>query len=160
MGSLALAQGTKPAKTFAPTAPKKSPTNTPMIHYRIISHTQTYNKASSGQHVAIKVTPPQTFGPGNYVIVEIYNYTSQVLSQVDFDIYFINDSWQDFEAKISAEDLLAGRSALRKVSTGTGTGKFPTIKRVRVNNLNIYNIDASKLKVKTYVDLVRIKKGK
>ena len=133
------------------------------IIYRVVKNTGAYNRATSGQHLALKITPPEFYGAGQFIFVEIYNYTNQHLGQVDFDIFLKNNSWYNFDAHVTGDDILPKRSALRKIAVPKGKGRFPGIDKVKISNLKVYNMDASEIRVNTYVDLVRHrvpKKGK
>ena len=126
------------------------------IRYRIVTNKNAYKKVSRGQHIALKVTPPKKFGANEFIYVEIYNKTSRHLGQIDFDIFFSNNSWFDYSAHVNGDDILPGRSGLRKIKVSAKKGKFPIIRKVQVNNLKIYNADATQMIVNVYVDLIRM----
>lgn len=124
------------------------------IVYRDLGNSKAYDKASLGQHIAIKITPPKVMGPDQYIFVEIYNYTNSDMSYVEFDLTLSNNAGYDMSAKIDGNDMNKNWSALKKIAT-PGKGPFPPITKVLVDNLKVVNTDATPMVVTAYVDLVR-----
>lgn len=124
------------------------------IKYRTILNDRAYTKQSSKDHLAIKITPPVMKGKGEYIYVEIYNYTPIHLGTVDFDITFTDEWAYDLTSHINGSNILSKRSCIRKIAT-PGTGQFNPIKDLEISNLQVISADAASLTYPIFVDLVK-----
>ena len=124
------------------------------IKYRTILNDKAYTRQSSKDHLAIKITPPVKKGKGEYIYVEIYNYTPIHLGTVDFDIAFTDEWAYDLTSHINGANILPKRSCVRKIAT-PGTGQFNPIKDLEISNLQVISADAASLTYPIFVDLVK-----
>lgn len=127
------------------------------ISYHSQQNTQSYNIKNRGAHVAIKVTPPKAFGQGQVAFIEIYNYTKLTIAQIDFDLLLASKSAFNFESHITGERILPGRSAVRKVAVGQQHGQkaFPSISKILISRLSIYDAAIKEQFPRIYVDLIK-----
>lgn len=126
------------------------------VFYEAVRYDRAYEKRQ-GNHVSIKISPPERLGADQFIYVEIYNYTPKPLGLVRFDLTLYNNNGYELTSNnIEGEDLGPGWSAVRKIAV-PGKGEFPKVLNVRISRLEIFNDDAVSQVVNTYVQLVRIK---
>jgi len=107
-----------------------------------------------GEHLNIKVTPPERRGSDGRVLVEIYNYSKSYLYSIDFWLYLYSDLDEEIEVHITADDIRPSWSALRWVTIPSNY-KLPLITRVKLRNLSMFDDQARKVKLKHYIDLIK-----
>ena len=147
-GPLVAANGLLPAGA-APKPPK------PVGNGRIIKHTDAYSAhPERGQHVDLKITPPEKRGKDTMILVEIYNRSKAHISVLTFDIVFRNHGAQDISTSITAEDMVPGWSISRWIKI-PGSGKIPAIDGVDVSNIKMFDKEAKDLNFKVYADLIK-----
>ena len=123
--------------------------------HRTVIHTKAYEQRKHlGQHLSIKITPPEKRGRKGRVLVELYNYSKSYLSVVDFWLYLYGDADEIVEVHITADDLKAGWSALKWVQIPKGA-TVPAIIRVDVKNMQMFSDKARKIELKYYTDLIK-----
>jgi hypothetical protein len=133
------------------------------IMYRIIDYKQSYDTVTKKEHLAIKVTPPLPTAADKSVIVEVYNNMKRNLSFMKFDIFLHNKDGFDLSTEVSADEILRGQSAIRKVVGKPGM--VPHIVKVTIENVVALDDKAAYIKPPVIVDLIRteskpVKKGR
>ncbi|MGE0174833.1 MAG: hypothetical protein AB7T49_18715 [Oligoflexales bacterium] len=124
------------------------------IMYRVKDFRQTYDNITNKEHLAIKITPPAKMGPKEYVIAEIYNHTKTELNFMQFDLRLESKSYYELNASVTADTIPPGQSAVRQI-IATGSGDFPAISNVVIENVVALNSEAKYIKPPVIVDLVR-----
>ena len=123
--------------------------------FRVVHHTKAYlPRPELGEHVSIKVTPPELRGRAGHVAVEIYNKSNRYISRVDFDVTLRNNNGDRIDAKVSGEDLDPRGGGIKWIKI-PGNATFPKIHSVEVQNVNILDPNGRQLPLDFYTDLIK-----
>lgn len=122
----------------------------------VVDHKAAYNpKPERGPHIDIKVTPPEIRGQDGRVLIEVYNRSKDHLGSVNFDVKLKNNEGFEIEAPITASDLKPNMSGGQWVKIPPIKGRFPKIIAARALNIRVIRVDATEIKLKAFMDLIK-----
>jgi hypothetical protein len=125
-----------------------------ILLHRKVDHTKAYEKRPElGQHVAIKITPPELRGKPGVVLVEVYNWTTKFISVMDFWVIMTGENDGRYEMRISVQDLRKNWGDITEVKIPGG--KLPKIDAFQLKNMQIYDEKARRIVVPVLTDLIK-----
>ena len=148
-------RGTVLGQVPPPISASSTPTKPGQVVSSRINHNEAYKThPERGEHISLKITPPEKRGKDTMVLVEVYNKSKVRVSVMSFDITLKNHGAKDIFSHLQVEDLSKGWSVPRWVKI-PGTGKIPTIDSVIIDNVKIVDALAAEVKMKVYSDLIK-----
>lgn len=150
LSGLAFGQGQTPASQ----QPDKDASGTPAN--RRVKHTEAYQKhPERGNHVAIKVTPPEQRGRKGYFLVEVYNYSKKFINVIDFWLTLKTQGGGTVSTHIHVDNLDPNWGDLRWIKI-PGDGKLSlTVSVPKVDHMEMFDEKAREIKIPYYTDLIK-----
>jgi len=125
-----------------------------VLLHRKVDHTNAYDRRTElGNHIAIKVTPPERRGKPGVVLVEVYNYTKTHVSVMDFWVIMTGVNDARIEMRIKVNEMRQNWGDITEVRIPGG--RLPSIKSLRVQNMQIYDEKARRIAVPVLTDLIK-----
>ncbi len=127
----------------------------------VVPRSPDYKKAYSdrperGEHINIKVTPPQMKrnGKAGKILVEVYNHSNYDISAMRFDIELVTPKgWDKFEAQVEVDALGPQWSDAYWIDI-PGNGKISDVSELTVKRLEIFGAGAKSIKLPLYTELI------
>jgi hypothetical protein len=128
---------------------------------KVIPRSPDHKKAYSdrperGEHINIKVTPPQMKrnGKAGKILVEVYNYSNYHISAMRFEIELVTPKgWDRFEAQVEVDELGPQWSDAYWIDI-PGNGKISDVSELTVKRLEIFGAGAKSIKLPLYTELI------
>ena len=125
-----------------------------VLLHRKVEHTRAYDKRSElGEHIAIKITPPELRGKPGVVLVEVYNWTTRFISVMDFWVIMTGENDGRYEMRIGVQDMRKNWGDITEVRIPGG--KLPKITAFHLKNVQIYDEKARRIVVPVLTDLIK-----
>ncbi len=107
-----------------------------------------------GEHINIKVTPPELRGKVGYVAIEVYNYSKVYVNVMEFDIYLFGQNDVMANSHVQVDDLQPKWSDMRWAEIPKSV-KMPVLKAAKVENMQMYDDKGRPINLKVYTDLIK-----
>jgi hypothetical protein len=122
----------------------------------LVDHKTAYSpKPNRGDHIDIKITPPEIRGKEGRLLVEVYNRGKIHISSVTFDLKLKNNEGFEINAPVNAQDLKPNLSGGQWVKIPPIKGRFPKIISARALNIRVISVDAVEISLHPYLDLIK-----
>ena len=118
-------------------------------------HTEAYKlHPERGDHINVKVTPPELRGKQGFVAIEVYNYSKTYVSVMEFDIILTGKYGISVTSHIQVEDLEPKWSDMRWAKIPPDI-KLPVIESVQLIGVKKFDDKGKEIKLKVYTDLIK-----
>lgn len=118
-------------------------------------HTEAYKlHPERGDHINVKVTPPELRGKQGFVAIEVYNYSKTYISVMEFDIILTGKYGISVTSHIQVEDLEPKWSDMRWAQIPPNI-KLPVIQSVQLIGVKKFDDKGKEIKLKVYTDLIK-----
>lgn len=131
------------------------PTPSAKRRNQVINHRKAYKpRPGRGEHIDIKVTPPEKRGKKGHLLVEVYNNSKKYISVMKFHIKINSAGYKHLSSEILVEEMWPNWSDVKWIKIG-GNGKLPKVYTIEIEKMELFDHEAKPLKIPFYSDLIK-----